>query len=158
MYDDPDSGLMSYYGKGRPNNSEKESRDKQQEDCSPEVRKQINQLRKDLKFDNKSKLVLLLSIASDEMIRMCMMNPEVFYMDVTANTNRQKRDLFVLCVKDSLGKSYPVNITVIPSGKKWVFHTIYSSSFCLLYGEKTISCNRLAITDEDVSEYSTFES
>ena len=48
VYDDPDSGLMSYYGKGHPNNSDKESREKKQEDCSPEVRKQINQLCKDL--------------------------------------------------------------------------------------------------------------
>ena len=81
------------------------------------------------------------------------MFPEVFFMDVTANTNRQKRELFILIVKDASGKTFIGNATVIPSGKKWVFQKIYQTFFLNLYGPVTIGRNRLVITDDDRSEY-----
>jgi hypothetical protein len=46
-------------------------------------------------------------------------------LDVTANTNRQKRDLFLMVVKDPCGSVYIGNITFIPSGKRWVYDMIY---------------------------------
>ena len=44
-----------------------------------------------------------------------------------------------------------------PSGKAWVFRYITSSIFPELYGDVTIQRNRLGLTDEDPSEYRTFE-
>ena len=69
------------------------------------------------------------------MARSVHMFPEVFYMDVTANTNRQKRDMFLLVVKDANGETFIGNATVIPSGQRWVFDKIYQSFFFNLYGE-----------------------
>ena len=115
-------------------------------------------LQKSLKFDDKEKMVLLISMPTKEMIKLCMMFPEVFFMDVTHRTKRQKRDMFVLCTKDSDGKAYTTNLTVVPSGKSWVFDTIYKEAFISLYGETTVSQNRLAVVDEDVSEIRPFES
>ena len=51
------------------------------------------------------------------------MFPEVFYLDVTANTNKQKRELFLMVVKDANGKAYIGNATIIPCGKRWVLYT-----------------------------------
>ena len=34
------------------------------------------------------------------------MFPEVFYLDVKPNTNKQKRDIFLIVVKDANGKAY----------------------------------------------------
>ncbi len=43
----------------------------------------------------------------------------------TEGTNREKKDLFVVAVRSAGGDTLPVNLTVIPSGQKWVFDTIY---------------------------------
>ena len=149
VYDDPQSGLMVSQTKGRPLNKMK---------CLKNTSHQVSMLRKSLKFDDKENMVLLISIATKEMIRLCMMFPEVFFMDVAHGTNRQKRDMFVLCTKDSDGKAYTTNLTLVPSGKSWVFDTIYKEAFIHLYGETTVFRNRLAVVDEDVSEIRPFES
>lgn len=42
-------------------------------------------------------------------------------------------------------------------GKSWVYRYIFKDIFPFLYGSETIQRNRLALTDEDASEYRTFE-
>ena len=135
--------------KGRPSNKM---------ECLKNTSHQVSMLRKTLKFDDKEKMVLLISIATKKMIRLCMMFLEVFFMDKTHRTNRQKRDMFVLCTKDSDGKAYTTNLTLVPSGKSWLFDTIYKEAFIHLYGETTVSRNQLAVVDKDVSEIRPFES
>ena len=44
-----------------------------------------------------------------------------------------------------------------PTGKAWVFCYITHSIFPELFGGVTIQRNRLGLTDEDPSEYRTFE-
>ena len=48
------------------------------------------------------------------------MFPEVIFMDVISNTNRQKRDLFLLVViKDASGETIISNVTfrrILPTG------------------------------------------
>ncbi len=56
------------------------------------------------------------------------------------------------------GDTLPVNPTVIPSGQKWVFDTIYKTAFPHRYTSEVCSMNRLVLTDEDKSEYEPFES
>jgi hypothetical protein len=55
----------------------------------------MNKLKKELHYKDGTEIVLAFSFATDEMIRHVHMFPEVFFMDVTANTNRQKRDLLL---------------------------------------------------------------
>ena len=97
-----------------------------------------------MNYKEGTEILLALSIASDKMTRVVHMFPEVFYMDITANTNRQKRDLFLMVVKDGNGETFIGNAIVVPSGKRWVFNKIYKYSFVYLYGKITISRNRLA--------------
>ena len=52
----------------------------------------------------------------------------------------------------------PVNMTIIPSGKKWVFDTIYKFAFPYLYSANICKMNRMVLTDEDESEYRPFQS
>jgi hypothetical protein len=110
-----------------------------------------------MNYRDGTEILLALSFASDEMARSVHMFPEVFYMDVTANTNRQKRDMFLMVVKDANGETFIGNATVIPSGQRWVFDKIYQSFFFNLYGEVTLGRNRLALTDEDNAEYGPFD-
>ena len=97
-------------------------------------------------------ILLAISVATDDMLRHTAMFPEVLYLDVTANTNKQKRDLFLMVVKDSNGSVYVGNTTIIPSGKRRVYGMIYIKIFIDLYGPITISRNRLCLTDDDMAE------
>ena len=78
---------------------------------------------------NGTEIWLALSVATDEMARHVQMFLEVLYLDVTANTNKQKWDLFLMVVKDADGSTYIGNATVIPSGKRWVYVMIYRNFF-----------------------------
>lgn len=42
-------------------------------------------------------------------------------------------------------------------GKAWVYRYMLKDIFPFLYGSLTIQKNRLSLTDEDASEYKTFE-
>ena len=107
LYDDPKSGLMCERRRGRPTNTEKqEEAERIKLNTDDAIDKEISALRTSLGFSSGSKLVLLLSIASDDMIRLMQMFPEVFFMDVTGCVNRQHRDFFLLAVKDSSGKTF----------------------------------------------------
>ena len=52
------------------------------------------------------------------------MFPETWFMDVTANLNRLKRDVFVMVIRDVCRKCYVGNLTVISSGQAWVIMKI----------------------------------
>ena len=98
---DKNLNLIVYKNKGRPNKEEKKVM------TSPTLlKKELKRLKTEMKYKGGTKIVLLFSIASDEMIKVVHMNPEVMYIDVTAKTNRQKRDLFLMVVKSVCGSSF----------------------------------------------------
>ena len=145
---DNNLNLIMYKNKGRPNKEEKKVM------TSPTLfKKELKKLKTEMKYKDGTEIVLLISIASDEMIKVVHMNPEVMYIDVTANTNRQKRDLFLMVVKSACGSSFIGNATFLPCGKKWVFMKIFQISFLELYGVETLRRNRLCLTDEDICEF-----
>jgi hypothetical protein len=76
-----------------------------------------------------------------------VVNPEI----ITSNTLSKQNSLV------SGGDTLPVNLSVIPSGQKWVFDTIYKTAFPHLYTCEVCSTNRLVLMDEDKSEYEPFE-
>lgn len=82
----------------------------------PNIQGDIVHLRESLTFDSNTKLVLLLSFSTNEMIKCTMMYPEVYFMDCTGRANRQKRELFISVVRSPAGKCFMSNVTVIPSG------------------------------------------
>ena len=146
-------GFLSYHSKGCHSNEHK---------CvllnNPElIDAEVETLRKSLRLNDESELLMMISIATDEMIRLVTMHPEVWFMDVTHGTNRQRRDLFMLAIRTPTGETFSGNITIIPSEKKWIFHCIYRYAFIHLYGTDTCSRNCLVLCDEDESEYGPFE-
>ena len=62
-----------------------------------------------------------------------------------------------MVVRDSSGRAFPGNATILPSGQKWVFNKICKVVFFAFFGPTIISRNRLAITDEDSSEITPYE-
>ena len=145
-------GLVATQGRGRP------SHDQQHNIFFPqEMEDEVLSLRRSKLINDSEKILLLISISSNEMVQVVSMYPEVWFMDVTAGTNRQKTDMFMLAVRSPYGVTYPGNFTFLPSGKRWVFECIYRYAFIALFGSNTCSRNRLALFDEDNAEYGPFQ-
>jgi hypothetical protein len=62
-----------------------------------------------------------------------------------------------MAIRTPTGKTFPGKYTIIPSSKKWVFHSIFCLAFLSLYGEHVCSVNLLVLTDEEDTEYHAFE-
>ena len=89
------------------------------------LKRELRHLRKDFSMKKYSEILLSLSIADDDMQRAVHMFPKVFYMDIISNTNRQKRDICVLVLKDAYGETNIGNASVLPCGKLWIFLIVY---------------------------------
>ena len=81
------------------------------------------------------------------------MNPEVLFLDVAANMNSQKREMFFAVVKGATGQTFIVNATVMPCGQGWIFLKIYETFFLYLYGKTAIERIQLVLTDDDPSSH-----
>jgi hypothetical protein len=53
-------------------------------ECPQQIEEEIADLRKDFLLNNKCNMLVLVSMATDEMIRLVSMFPDVFFMDTTA--------------------------------------------------------------------------
>ena len=126
-------------------------------DFSKKMRVELSKLKHEMPSEEGTEMLIALSISSDQIFRHVHMFPKTWFMDVTANLNRLKCDVFVMVVHDACGKCYVCNLTAVPSGQVWVFMKIYESLFYHLFGPITIGRNRLAITDEDSSEFGPFQ-
>ena len=51
--------------------------------------KELNKLKKEMRYQDYTDILLAVPIGSDKMIRVFHMFPEVVYMDVTTNTNKE---------------------------------------------------------------------
>ena len=89
------------------------------------LKDKLKQLRKDISMQNGQEVLLSITKADDDMIRHVHMFPEVFFMDIIVNTNRQKRDLFLVVVKDATEECFIGNVTLLPCGQVWVFTKLY---------------------------------
>lgn len=153
VYHEVGTGLVAYNNKGRPSNAVLHQR----LHCPEDVERDIMNIRIDLGVVPGVKLLLLLSLATDDMVRLVAMHPEVWFGDCTGSTNKQKRDLYLMAIRTVSGRTFPGNLTVVPSGCRWVFMCLYKLAFVALYTRRTCSRNRLYLTDDDNAEYGPYE-
>ena len=123
----PNKNLLSNRGKGHPCKTPSKL------PVNRYIKNQLRALRRQMEYKAGTEILLAVSLATDEMVRAVHMFPEVFYMDTTAKTNRQNRDMFLMVVKNRTGKTYIGNVTVVPSLRKWVFLKIYQHFFVVMY-------------------------
>ncbi len=76
-----ESGFSVHQEKGWPCNDMRKCFE-----VSSNMTKDIQNFRNKIKYENGTNIVLILSIASNAMIRVVSMFPEVFYMDFTCTT------------------------------------------------------------------------
>ncbi len=53
-------------------------------DCSAKIQADLEQLREDYILHKKSQMLVMISMATDEMIRLVVMYPDVWFMDTAA--------------------------------------------------------------------------
>ena len=149
---DKNDNLFSKRGRGRPTTEQSE-----QLILHGELKEELKTLRKDMSMQNGEEILLSITIADVGMQRHVHMFPEVMFMDVIANTNRQKRDLFLMVVKDPSGECFIGNATLLPCGQLWIFTKLYRYFFYQLYGPTTLSRLRIALTDDDTACHGAFD-
>ena len=111
-----DGDFLIYKDKGRPTGAEVHSTE-----MTGGLRNELKKLKSEMSPKDGTEILLSLSVASDEMMRAVHMFPEVGYMDVTSNTNKEGRDLHLLVVKDANGETYIGCASVLPCQQRWVF-------------------------------------
>ena len=97
----PNGDIFVYKNRGRPTTEEVVLFS-----FPKKMKKELKRMKKEMSFKDETEILLAISVASDDMIRSVHMFPEVFYMDVTANTKKQKRDLFLMVVKVANGETF----------------------------------------------------
>ena len=75
-----ENGGLFACSKGRPT----KELTKQRLDCPEKIEEELAGLRKDFLLNDKCKMLVLVSMATDGMIRLVSMYPEVWFMDTTA--------------------------------------------------------------------------
>ena len=73
--------------------------------CPEKMRTELAKLKHNMCFEEGTEMSIALSISSDQMLCHVHMLPETWFMDVTANLNRLKRDGFVMVAHDTCSGS-----------------------------------------------------
>jgi hypothetical protein len=101
----PDGELVLYKNKGQLSTFKTKGRPTQEErtvmDCPKLMRVELEKMKHEMCFKDGTEMLIALSILSDQMLRHVHMFPETWFMDVTANLNKLKRDVFVMVVYDA---------------------------------------------------------
>jgi hypothetical protein len=78
-----------------------------------------------MKLDDSEAMFLFVAWGSDEDLRYITMFPEVFFIDTTYGTNREKRPLLVFDGTDNNRKNFTALCAFLPSECEWVFQYVF---------------------------------
>jgi hypothetical protein len=105
------------------------------------------------KLQDNDRLLLIFMFAHDEEIRLTVMHPEAWAIDCVNKTNKEKKELLTFVGKDGNNNAFQGARAFIPSGKKWVFHLVFSHILPLFWGTHVCKRVKLLMTDGDPQEY-----
>jgi hypothetical protein len=149
------SGLVVMTNKGRPKGSKNARNRTEEEVQNAAVHRKFDgdAIRQQLKLSDDQSILLAVGWISDSERRLVSMFPEVLFMDVTSQTNNEKRGLFVVAGKDSCARGFTATRIFLPSEQKWVFSWIFGSALPFLFGHSVLKKNHIVITDGDSNMY-----
>ena len=119
-------------------------------------------IRDGLSVDDKSKVLLALVFVKMADKELAVRFPEVFYADVTMQTNSEARPMFAICGKDSDNRTFTVLRGFLPSQRRWVFHWLWETAIPTLLKPPSsvippLSRNEIVLTDNDEKEWGPLE-
>lgn len=96
--------------------------------------------------DSRTEILLALSVASDEMMRVVHVFSEVGYMDVMSNTNKEGHNLHLLVVNDAHGETVIVCVALVTAQQRWVFKRNSTSFGCYLVTSPCLDSDLCSLT------------
>jgi hypothetical protein len=103
------------------------------------------------------RILIAVAWVTSEEKRLFRLFPEVLKADVTSQTNKERRPLFLLVGKDSYGSAFTAFLRCfMPSEQKWMFQWLWETAIPLLMGKSVLRRNNLLVTDGDFNEYEPF--
>jgi MULE transposase domain len=112
-------------------------------------------MRQSLQMEDGRILIAVAWITNEEK-RLFELFPEVLKADVTSQTNKEKRPLFLVVGKDSHGKTFTVLRCFMPSEQKWIFQWLWETAIPILVRKSVLRRNVMLLTDGDFNEYEPF--
>jgi len=109
--------------------------------------------KRSLKLSDNQSLLLAVAWTTDDEVLLMEMFPEVWFLDVTAGTNKEGRGLFLVVGKDSSNMGFTGVTILLPSEKLWVFDWIFRHCLPSLLPTSTIRRNKVCVTDGDPQMY-----
>ena len=79
--------------------------------------------------------------------------PEVLFIDITSDSNKEKRPLFTVTGRTTAGTMYTLMRAFLPNEKTWIFRWLFSIVLPNSFKKETLKRVRVMITDGDSQEY-----
>ena len=122
-----------------------------------DILKFIVEHRDDLLLTNAQHLMLAIAWVIPQEKRLFNLYPEVIFMDITSDTNKEKQTLFTITGKTASGTMYTILRAFLPNQKTWIFRWLFSIVLSNSFHRDTMSrCNAM-ITDGDSQETSQLD-
>ena len=106
-----------------------------------------------LKLTGTPEILLACAWMTEEELRLLTMFPEVWFADVTNQTNNEKRQLLVVAGKDGFNQGFTGMRVFLPSEQYWVFDWFFNTCMVQMLKPDLIEKNRIVITDGDQNLY-----
>lgn len=107
----------------------------------------IQEIRSSMKINDSQDVLLAFAWVTGEELELVRKFPELFMIDVTEKTNKEKRGLVIGTGIDGLGRIFSGIHCFIPNAKEDTFFWIYDVALRELWGEEIISKVQVIITD-----------
>ena len=111
------------------------------------------ELLKNLELTGTPEILLACAWMTDSELRQLQMFPEVWYADITNQSNNKKRQLIVLAGKNGMNQGFTGLRAFLPSEQYWVFEWFWNVCLIQLLTTVLVRRNRVIITDGDPNLY-----
>ncbi len=85
-------------------------------------------IRESLKLKDDQSILLAVVWVTGKEAKFAQKFPEVSFVDATSSTNVEKRELVLVCGKDSCNAGFTTMCIFVPFEKQWVYSWIYSDA------------------------------
>lgn len=138
--------------KGRRTNAEKqaEANDSSTTKLTAKGRakRDLDELIDALQIEDGRSILVAVAWTSERQANYFRMFPDVIGLDITHNTNAEKRPMMIVVARTSNGNIIPVVNAFFPSEAKWVFTWLFTQALPYLLGEDALNRVRVVTTDQ----------
>lgn len=125
----------------------------EEHDCN----KYVNGTRKSFEINEEQDVMLGLAWVNPFESDYLRLYPEVIFVDVIADTNKDNRHLFTATGKASNGKMFTFLRAFLPNQQGWVFRWIFSVVFPNMFHKQVLENVQVIISDGDPQEFTQID-